>query len=83
MWKINVLSRSFTLLLLQVLLSSSKTTDTRHLQDDLVCPFDEERLYYKINICVEGTATNCNEYDLVGIGDLLQNLVNDIEAEIR
>ena len=48
----------------------------------MACPFDEERLYYNIDIYVEATAHNCDEYDLVGIGDFLQNLVSEIEAEI-
>jgi hypothetical protein len=57
----------------------------RQLQDDdvpLVCPFDEERLYYNIDIFVEATAENCDDYDLVGIGEVLQQLVSTVEAEI-
>lgn len=65
---------------------SSKDADNlgRHLQDnDFVCPFaQEERLYYNIDIYIEGLADNCVDYDLIGIGGILQNLVNQVEEEI-
>ena len=62
--------------------SATKLGPRRHLGEDLACPFDEERLYYNIDIYVEATAHNCDEYDLVGIGDLLQKMIDEIEAEI-
>jgi len=52
------------------------------LHDNLVCPYDDERLYYNIDIYVEGMAEGYNEYDLIGLGKVLQRLVDEVEEEI-
>ena len=45
--------------ILWLICGSSEATgidNIHHLQDDLVCPFNEERLYYNIDIYIEGLA---------------------------
>lgn len=80
-------------LILSVLLLPSGSSDVdllnngrdrrRELQDDFVCPYDEERLYYNIDIDLEGIFTDgCVEQDLYNIGDLLAGIVDEAEEEI-
>jgi hypothetical protein len=90
----HVLTTRSTIVFMLLLLSSSSSfsasynvvANGQELQDDdtpLECPVeDEERLYYNIDIYVEATSENCDEFDLVGIGELLQRLVNEVEADI-
>ena len=50
--------------------------------DDFVCPYKEEKLYYNIDIFIEGVGQGCESYDLYNIGELLQIVVDEVEEEI-
>ena len=82
---------SVTLVLSLLLIPSSSAdvdflNDTerrrRNQQDDFVCPYAEETLYYNIEIFIEGLGEGCAAYDLYNIGAILQKIVAEVEEEI-
>lgn len=50
--------------------------------DDFQCPYNEETLLYNIDINIEGVGEGCDNVELLRIGDLLQEIVSEVEAEI-
>lgn len=50
--------------------------------DDFECPYKEEKLFYNIDIFIEGIGEGCGTYDLYDIGTTLQEIVDEVEEDI-